>query len=258
MRCRVVRNHLLASASPAQSPGAVAEHLEQCAACRDWRRELLRIERLVPHLTVPPSNGLDACLQEVLHGAAYQRPGTPEVEWQRRERVMRKVAVTFAMAAGLLFFALVWYAWQHQANDGIQPPLVAQRSEIERIVGHFDPGALEAKTPHERIKRLASVADRLSDQARDRAQKGLMSELPLLAHQYAVVVREGLLAQARAVPQDERDQVLSSIADQLAHTESDARQLAVQYRAGTKPFDDIAIAARTGHNELRELIAGNL
>lgn len=257
MRCHVVRNHLLASASPARPPNAVAEHLQQCAACRDWQQELLRIERLVPHLTVPPSNGLEACLQEVLHGEVYQRPRTLEVEWQRRERVMRKVAVTFAMAAGLLFFALVWYAWQLQGEDDAHPPVVIARPEIERIVERFDPGLWNAPS-HERVKRLAGVADRLSDQARERAQSGLMNELPLLAHQYAVVVREGLLAQAREVPQDERDRVLSSIAEQLARAESEARQLAEQYRAGTKPFSDIAVVARTGHNELRELIAGKL
>jgi hypothetical protein len=236
---------------------AVAEHLEQCPACRDWQRELVRIERLVPHLTVLPSDRLEVCLQEVLHGEAYQRPRTAEVEWQRRERVMRKIAVTFAMAAGLLFFSLVWYAWHHQGSDEQISRMPNARPEIERIVERFD-STLWSASSHERVKRLASVADKLTDQARNRAENGLMNELPSLAHQYTVVVREGLLAQAREVPQEERDRVLSSIAEQLARAESEARQLAERYRAGTEPFGDIAIVARQGHNELRELIAGKL
>jgi hypothetical protein len=235
----------------------VAEHLAQCAACREWQRELVRIERLVPHLTVPPSNGLEQCLQEVLHREAYRRPRAAEVGWQRRERALRKVAVTFAMAAGLLFFSLVWYAFQHQTvvDTKVGTP---RRTELESYVDSYDKGALSARTIHERVRRLAHVADRLNDQVRDRAQAGLANELPTLAHQYAVVVREGLLVQAREVPPDERPELLSSIADQFAHAESEARRLAAQFPAATKPLDDIAVIARNGHKELRELIAGKV
>jgi hypothetical protein len=218
---------------------------------------LVRVERLVPHLMVPPSNGLEACLQEVLHGEACQRSRVIEVGWQRRERTMRKVAVTFAMAAGLLFFALVLYTWQHQGNDELPAPQT-RAPEIDRILADLDPAYKTAPTPHERVHRLATVAERLNDQVHNRAQAGLMNELATLAHQYAVVVREGLLIQAREVPPEERSQVLSSIAEQLARAESEARRLAAQFPVATKSLDDMAIVACNGHKELRELIAGKV
>src|SRR5262249_3445718 len=98
MKCKVVRHHLLASERPTRPPAMVADHLAECSHCRDWHRQLVRMERLVPELPVPPSSAKANCLFAVLHADTFGRNGAGEVEWRRRERALRKVAITFAMA----------------------------------------------------------------------------------------------------------------------------------------------------------------
>jgi hypothetical protein len=254
MKCKVVRHHLLASEKPARPQAVVAEHLAQCPACQAWQRQLARIERLVPQLYVPPSSGKVDCVREVIHGESYQRNGKAEVEWQRRERALRKVAVTFAMAAGLLFFALCWYAWQHQRDADMADFGSPRRSEIERIADRYDPG-WKAGTPRDRVARLAKVVDGLHDQMCQRARAGTVNDLPTLAHEYEVLVRDGILAHARDLPVEDRsEELLGKIAQQLSHAESQARRLATEYPRATTPLDHVAVAAHNGHIELRKLM----
>jgi len=155
MKCKAVRHHLLASERPARPAAVVADHLAHCPACRSWQRQLARIERLVPELRLPPSNGKLDCVREVIHGTAYGRDGQRETSWQRRERALRKVAITFALAAGLLFFALVMYAWQHQRDEHWANTMPPSQPEILRLVKHYDDGKspLWDAPPRERVTR---------------------------------------------------------------------------------------------------------
>jgi hypothetical protein len=259
MKCKVVQRHLLASERPARPPAAVAEHLAHCPACRAWHRQIVRLEHLVPHLPVPASSGKVDCVREVLHSDAYTPSYKPEVGWQRRERALRKVAVTFALAAGLLFFALCWYAWQHQHPAEIAAPK-QNRSDVtlETILAHYDPALHATTNPKERVKRLATVAQRLQGEAKDHALAGKLKEVTSLARQFEVLLRDGLLPQARTLADADRPELLDSLADQLARAESEANWLAKEHTDVAKPLQDIAVAAHNGHLELRELAQGKV
>lgn len=259
MKCKVVRRNLLVSTRPARPPAAVIDHLARCAACRDLQRQLVRLERLVPELPVPASSAKADCLHSVLHSDAYGRDGKGEVEWRRRERALRKVAITFALAAGLLFFALIWYAWQHNRETQLAGNLHRPReTRLEQIVNHYDRGALAVGNPRERVERLAAVAQRLQGEAKERAQTGTIGQVTDLARQFEVLVHDGILAHALNVPTEERADVLSSIAEQLSRAESEANQLANQHPTVREPLQSMAVAALNGHLKLRELAKGKV
>jgi hypothetical protein len=207
----------------------------------------------VPELPVPVSTAKADCLEAVLHSDAFNRNETPETPWRQRERALRKVAITFAMAAGLLFFALVWYAWQHQ-SDQITPtgPALA-KERLEDIVNSYDRGALAAAHPRERFQRLAQVALKLQDRTKERVQNGTFGEVSKLAHQYEILVKEGILEQAGNVPEPDRQEVLGLVAEDFSRAESLAKNLAKQNPLVAKPLVDMAIVAGNARSKLLEI-----
>jgi len=254
MKCKVVRQHLLASAKPARPPAVMAEHLAQCAICRAFQRRLVNMERLVPELPVPASTAKADCVQAVLHSDTFARHETPEIPWRQRERALRKVAITFAMAAGLLFFALVWYAWQHHQNEianlGVPP---AKENRLEDIVNFYDRGALLAAHPRERFERLTVIAQKLHDKTKERALDENFSEVSKLSAQYKILMEEGILADAARVPEADRKELLGSVAEQFSRASSEAHNLATQHPMIAQPLDHMAIVANNARSKLREL-----
>jgi hypothetical protein len=237
----------------------VADHLARCPGCRQWQRQLIRVERLVPEIPVPPSDAKADCVHAVLHSEAYGRNGAGEVEWRRHERAIRKVAITFAMAAGLLFFALVWYTWQHQRDEPNfnAGPSVPTPYTLDYIVRQYGDGNPLPPESSKRIERLAIVAERLQGETKERVRQGTVSEVTMLAHQFEVLIQDGILPLARTLPAEERADVLGGIAEQLSRAESLANQLAKQRADVANPLQLImAKAAQKGHVELRELARG--
>jgi hypothetical protein len=230
--------------------------LAHCPVCRLWQRHLVRIERLVPEIPVPSSTAKADCLEAVLHSDAYSRTTGGEVEWRRRERAIRKVAITFAMAAGLLFFALVWYAWQQQRDGTVPAGRAGSPYTLDHIIRCYDDGSPLPAEPGKRIERFAVLAERLQGETKERVQQGTASEVAMLARQFEIVVQEGILPLARIMPAEERADVLGSIAEQLSRSESLANQLAKQRADVASPLLLMAKAAQKGHVELRELARG--
>jgi hypothetical protein len=253
MKCKVVRNQLLACAKPARPPAVIADHLAQCCGCRAFQRRLVRLERLVPELPVPVSTAKADCLNAVLNSDVFVRRDTAEVPWRQRERALQKVAIAFAMAAGLLFFALVYYAWQHQSDTNIAPGPTANREHrLEDIVNSYDRGALEAQ-PRQRLERLAAVAQKLHDKTKEHVQNGEFSDVNKLAVQYETLVKEGILAHAAFLPEADREEVLSKVAEQFSRAESEANYLARQNTRAYNPLNDMAVTAGNARTRLREM-----
>jgi hypothetical protein len=194
-------------------------------------------------------------LRDFLRTEPDARERQREIPWRRRERALRKVAITFAMAAGLLFFALIWYAWEHQSTNRPRPP---RDNKLEQLVNRYDGGRPldPAVPPRERMQRLAQVAQRLHSKTKDRVEHGIASEVDELARQFELLVREGILVQAIGVPADERQEVLSSVAEQLSRTASDAKHLATKYPLVAQALGTIEVAANKGNLRLRDLANG--
>jgi hypothetical protein len=94
---------------------------------------------------------------------------------------------------------------------------------------------------------LAEAAKRLDDPARVRA----------LADRFDLIVNDALLPRAREVPADQREAVLSKLAERFSRTESDASRLAApaagRHASTVASLTRIAATARTADVRLREL-----
>src|SRR5262249_50329532 len=114
-------------------------------------------------LPVPPSTAKAELLQRILGtmpgDAVRPAIAEPPNPWRSsvapgpKEIGLRKLSVAFALAASLLIFALVWWAWPHSKNT-VQPPTVARWvADQDKLKQRLDKALLVAK-PQERILQL--------------------------------------------------------------------------------------------------------
>jgi hypothetical protein len=251
----------------------VRAHLAGCPACRRWQRQLLRLERHVPLLPVPPSQAKERLLGELLsqpepapaaaptpilpHPWGEGREGGPSVPlpripWWRRPLVVRisgAAAAAVLIACGILFGR----ALTRQEPVVAEAPL-AEQDLVIRLVD-CDARLAETDSPSQRVQALADVADALRRESDAlRRANGGEDELREVARLYAKVIREGLVARARTLPRDERRQVLDPIVNRLARAEREARQQAARAASASEPLLQIADAARDGAHALREVV----
>ncbi len=205
MNCPTIQQLLLMSDQPAQPAVEVRAHLAECAACRSLQRRLLAVEQQIPLLPVPASTRRDSFLQQVRQGNVLPEPTVSAAElWltgyrPAKERGLLKLALSLALAASLLLFALGWWLWPH--HDGrtltADPLVVRQLDRNQRLA--------QARTPWERVEVLADLARGLHREAQQLAGKSNPEELRVVARFYREVVREDLVKEARAARQGPAD-----------------------------------------------------
>jgi hypothetical protein len=256
MICRTIQQMLLTSDRLDQPSADVAAHLAGCAACRGMQRRLVEAEQRLPLLAVPPSTRRDCFLQQVRQGTALPEPTvTPSELWlgayrpPPKERGLKKLALSLALAASLLVFALAWWAWPHHSTTKTRPdPLVVRQKERDRLL-------TQAQTPGERVQVLANLARGLHSEARKLAHKPNPDELRVVARFYCEVVREDLLDQARQLPRGDRP-MLEGVVKHLSEVESELGGLAVgEVDPDTADqLKEIVAAARASQDQLRQLL----
>jgi hypothetical protein len=263
----------LLSAEQPDSPAAeIKSHLVQCPACRAWQRRLVQIERHIPLLPVPPSTVKDEFIGRLLGTTPSETPQPAVVErspiaerppvWRSslvpgpKERGRQKLSLAFALAASLLVFALVWWAWPHsQPTSQVAVHPTPQQLDQKKLEDRLAK-VLHVETAQERLVKLADLAEEVHGEASAMADNA--ERLDQWAKFYVRVVSENLMEQARRLPQADRPVVLEKIADRLRTTESQATRLATQLKVrapkSSASFDHIAFAARKGQQDLRELM----
>lgn len=264
MNCTVIQRRLLSAEQPDQPADEVKSHLAQCAVCRACQRRLLRIERQVALLPVPPSTAKNELLRQLLGTASGDaaRPtlAEPSHFWRSslalgpKERALRKLSLAFALAASLLIFALAWWSWPH--NSDAPSSAVARRMADGEKLDRRLRKVLLAEKPKERVLQLARLAEELHEEAMKMVND--TEKLDQWARFYSLVVSKDLMEQARRLPPDERPAVLEKVASRLGTIESKASRRAAQLNP-TDPesaasFDRIALAARRGEQRLRALM----
>jgi hypothetical protein len=268
VNCTLLQRWLLAAEQPTQPSAEVQSHLTQCPTCRAWQHRLVQLEQQITQIPIPPSTAKAALLRRIRGTEADGAPRPAVVEgltiWRHsskpgaKERGLRKLSLAFALAAALLVFALAWWAWPHST---VKLPMAvsitpAQRDQ-KKLEDRLTKALLEA-APHERVLKLADLAEEVHGEARQMV--GNTDRLDLWASFYSQVVGEHLLKQARRLPPIEHRAVLDQIALRLQRTESAAFSLATELKL-TAPksaasFDQIALAARKGEKDLRALPRG--
>ncbi len=259
MNCDTVRRQLFGSESPDQPSPAVQGHLAHCPLCRTAQRRLLQAERQILLLPVPPAERCEVFLQRVLQAPLPERAALPapvKVRWPFgagqpggptvREGGRRKLALAFALAAGLAAFALAWWALPHGSQPQRQD-LLAQLEErrAERL--------RDATTPRQRADVLAKLADEVFVEAQT-------ADAPRLAHLatfYSELVRRDLPACARALPAAERAAFVGPVVERLGSNESAALHRAADADCPPEVAEKLkgmAKAAIDGRDQLRALL----
>lgn len=256
MNCTSVQRRLIACERPEEPPPELRDHLAHCASCRDCQARLLQLEGNLRRLSAPPTvMAREAFILRFLAGA--EAPSVPHLAQPRRKEGGRqKVALAFALAAGLAIFALGWWAWP-RVQDGLPTPARPVAHKPDRDAQVRDRLA-QARTPAEQVSRLNDLAEEVHREARGSLEDH--EKLAEAASFYARVVREHLLPLARKVPVAERPALLGQIARQLERTESEAQRLAAHLQSQAAPsaaaFREIALAARDASRQLRALARG--
>ncbi len=253
--CTIIQRRLLGCERPTEPPPEIRAHLDSCTECRAYHQRLVHLEQQVRSQAVPPSRSRGKFVLELLAPGEIRplRLAMP----RNRESGRQKVAVAFALAAGLAIFALGWWAWPHRPTpQGTAREPVAQRPN-PRPDRHVDLNVrLAARTPTERVRRLSELAEDLHREAQSLG-RGDADHLREVAGFYREVVHQHLLAQARAIPVKDRLAVLKVVIERLQRTESEATRLADELKAGAADaamaFHDMAGVARDGSRELLAL-----
>ena len=72
MNCTTIQRRLLAAEQPDRPAAEVKSHLAECPACRAWHRRLVQLERHIPLLPVPPSEGKAELLHHLLRAGSRE------------------------------------------------------------------------------------------------------------------------------------------------------------------------------------------
>lgn len=259
MNCTVIQRRLLSAENPEQPPAEIKNHLAECSACRAWQRRLVQMERLIPQLPLPASAAKETFLERIkgegerIRRAALVQPSSFVLPPFKKERGLRKLSLAFTLAASLLLFALAWWSWPHN-TAGVSDATRIEQVKLDRRLTD----SLHVDTAKERVLRLAKLADEVHREAG--ALAGNSERLEQWARFYAQVIGQHLIEQARQLPAEDRQAVLSKITLRLAAAESEASRSETQCKT-TAPrsaaaFHRIAVASQKGERDLRSLMKG--
>src|SRR5262249_14983350 len=142
-----------------------------------------------------------------------------------KEIGLRKLSVALALAASLLIFALVWWAWPHN-NNTVPSPAVARLAADQDTLEQRLHKALLVEKPQERILQLAGLVEELQDEGAKMVDN--TEKLDQGARFCARVVSKDLMEQARQLPQADRPAVLEKVVSRLERAESRASQMVIK------------------------------
>lgn len=253
MNCDAARRRLLAEEQPDRPSNEDARrHLTGCPACCCWGRRLAQVEQQIPLLSVPPSAAKEAFLRR-FRGTAGPVVRRALLPWPTsvKERGLQKLSVAVAIAAVLAVFTLAWWSWPPGPPTPMQPEpawVVQIRHERDRIA------VLPAA--RERVERLDALATDLKDRARTLTRAGDAEGLAHVAAIYTDLMAIDLPADAGALPAEDRQTVLSGVAERLGRAESEFSRLGYEKRDAptARPLQDLALAARDGGRRIQALL----
>jgi hypothetical protein len=259
MNCSVIQKRLMACEQPDFPPLEVRLHLADCSDCRAVQQRVVQIEQHIRELPVPASDARASFVLRFLAGdEAFQAPRRPTPAPHPKENGRLKVAWAFALAAGLVVFALGWWAWPRTGPEiGKEGPAVARRFPDRRA--QLEHRLASARTPGERVQRLTALAEELQEEAlTSEADAEALGEVARFCVQ---VVRGHLLKHARTVPEKERKDLLEAVALRLERVESQASRRASHMKGlgaalAAASYRDIADASQETSRSLRLLANG--
>jgi hypothetical protein len=238
MNCQAAQRRMFAALDSQRTSDEVRAHLAYCGECRDLQALLVRTERQVPCLPVPRSRAGERFIRKFLEDSEpppeserpRQAPSTRDsdhatssagLEWARVQA--KSLAATAAM-----FSVCSLAGWWLQATAEVQPLPPLTNQPIPQPLGdlaHHDRRLAAATTAGARVEILADLADELHESILGRIDESGLDHLAALVRLYDRVVRDGIVAQARAVPAPELGVIVHSVGNRLALASRQARDI---------------------------------
>jgi hypothetical protein len=157
------------------------------------------------------------------------------------------------VAATLLFATIAWFSLR---GDRPRPVIPTPADPLLDNLVQLNVELAETKTPAERVKVLARLADELNHEMREIARADATGEnMQALEEMYRNVILNGLVDQAKLVERSQREVVLVKIVDglvQSAKKAEDAAKQAPEHSASA--LNAAADTARDGTKRIRRLI----
>jgi hypothetical protein len=249
MNCRTLRGQLLACPRPDRPGSAARGHLAHCAACQAWHGRLLALEQDLPRLYVPPALDAKAALLHAIRRGDDHVEGVVRlnrrVSTTPKERGLRKLAMSVALAAGLAVFAVGWAFWPHST------PIVVPTDPLAGRIADRDQRLASAGSPRERVEVIANLSEEVRHEAlllNDRDQ------LNHLIRFYSRLVRDDLPSLVHKVPREERLVLINQLTERLIRAESETDRLSVEPGRPTAELRTLAALAREGQGLLHDLL----
>lgn len=256
MNCDSLQRCVLHLERPDRPPEEARYHLFVCGACREWHRQLIDAERLAANLPVPPPQRKQAFLARLAappkagdSGARRAvKDGRPVPARPNPERARWKMAIAFAMAAGLLVVAFGAWAWK-RSNVGPSPrhPETLLEAQLKA-----EPRWARARTP-ERLEILAELADKARYTAQELAATDKEADLARQVQFFKEVVH-AMTVEAPRLSDEDRARVLLPLVERLARAESDAERVAARLLPSAVALRELAATARDGERRLRDML----
>jgi hypothetical protein len=251
----------------------LAGHFKNCAGCQAWRRLLVHVDSAIVNAPVPASDG--KAKRQLL--AQFRPAAAPQAKSKTRSETPSSVKKVVSpimpapprrplgerlaklwpaglVAAGLLVVAIGWTVFSGKNPDKNQTVAATPDPLLEKAVSakvKLD----SASSPAEKVAVLDDLAKGIHSQAESLARVTSGNEMESLAKMYEQVVADGLVAQARAVPREDREKALAQCRDSLTKTQQDATRLAGEAPAGSvQPLKDIARIAAESRNTIAQLM----
>ena len=140
---------------------ALEPHLSQCATCREQYACALSLLDGLQHLPKPKlsANFARSMVAQVMHDRR-----------QRQQKMRRRVFVTMALAASLLFTLMVVYYWVPRAgnSDSAKEKLVKDTWKKEGLAPNHEPKTLPKKEEPRNV--FSALTDRWADTTREHAK----------------------------------------------------------------------------------------
>jgi hypothetical protein len=266
VNCDAVHRCLLALERLDEVPADVRKHLDACGGCRGMHEQLVQIETDVPLLPLPPPLRKAAFLDELVRPA----PGPVDTRSSffrltslfrptsdgKREKALRKVAISVALAATLLISVIGLWLWNREtSDDGTNGNLVAGKTWLDRQ-RERDVRWAKADTPVERVRLLDELANDVERKALALAESKRIDDFNTELNNYQEVLTALIEQEAPQMSAEEKRRMLSPIADRLAHVESEASRLAMQpkqHPETARKLNELAMLAAEGNRQLRQL-----
>ena len=267
MTCETFQQALTASPDPRRLPAELATHVRGCTACARFRHGLLKLDRLIVRVPVPPSPpevraAFVAALAAVDLPPIIERrtparrdsTGTLTALWAAREQWQYAAGVAAMLTVGVG----VWWVSTGSRPAGAPEVAKLRHELLSKEVRHLA-ALTKAETPVDKVAVWSGWAADITAEAKLVHKVAPDTEMASLSRMYARTVDEGVVRQAALLPPSltpaERLQALADADGKLQAAEVDAETLAKEAPPAARgELKKIAGTAKAARARLQSII----